>query len=126
VHGDGRAHRGIDFEAAKSPPDHAAAEGPKEPRKAALSADFIQTYASLKLVAVTELAPRIVVDPAVRLGRPVIQGTRVPVDVVVGQLAAGLSAGDVAEEYGITREDVFAALAYAAKILASDQVRAVV
>ena len=47
---------------------------------------------------VTELAPGIVVAPTVRLGRPVIRGTRVPVDVVV-QLAAGLSAEQVAEEY---------------------------
>jgi uncharacterized protein (DUF433 family) len=66
-----------------------------------------------------------VVDPAVRLGRPVIIGTRVPVDVVVGQLAAGLSAAEVAEEYGISPEDVLAALAYAARVLAADQVRAV-
>jgi uncharacterized protein (DUF433 family) len=73
----------------------------------------------------TTLAPGIVVDPAVRLGRPVIRGTRVPVDVVVGQLAAGLSPEQVAEEYGITRDDVLAALAYAAKVLAAEQVRAV-
>jgi uncharacterized protein (DUF433 family) len=72
-----------------------------------------------------ELAPNIVVDPAVRMGRPVIRGTRVPVDIVVGQMAAGLSAEQVAEEYGITREDVLAALAYAAKVLAAEQVRAV-
>ena len=76
-------------------------------------------------MAATELAPRIVVDPAVRLGRPVIRGTRVPVDVVVGQLAAGLSLDQVAEEYGITRDDVLAALSYAAKVLAAEQVRAV-
>jgi uncharacterized protein (DUF433 family) len=64
-------------------------------------------------------------DPTVRLGRPVIRGTRVPVDVVVGQMAAGLSADQVAEEYAITRDDVLAALAYAAKLLAAEQVRAV-
>jgi uncharacterized protein (DUF433 family) len=40
-------------------------------------------------------------------------------------MAAGLSAEQVAEEYGITREDVLAALAYAAKVLAAEQVRAV-
>src|SRR5438094_454174 len=43
-------------------------------------------------MAATELAPHIVVDPEIRTGRPVIQGTRVPVDVVVGQMAAGLTA----------------------------------
>lgn len=76
-------------------------------------------------MAATELAPSIVVDPTIRLGRPVIRGTRVPVDVVVGQMAGGLSAEQVADEYGITRDDVLAALAYAAKVLASEQVRAV-
>jgi uncharacterized protein (DUF433 family) len=76
-------------------------------------------------MAVTELAPHIVVDPSVRFGRPVIRGSRVPVDVVVAQMGAGLSAEQVAEEYGITREDVLAALAYAATVLALEQVRAV-
>jgi uncharacterized protein (DUF433 family) len=76
-------------------------------------------------MAVTEIAPHIVVDPSVRFGRPVIRGSRVPVDVVVAQMGAGLSAEQVAEEYGIKREDVLAALAYAATVLASEQVRAV-
>jgi uncharacterized protein (DUF433 family) len=76
-------------------------------------------------MAVTEIAPHIVVDPSVRFGRPVIRGSRVPVDVVVAQMGAGLSAEQVAEEYGITRDDVLAALAYAATVLASEQVRAV-
>lgn len=64
-------------------------------------------------------------DPAIRSGRPVIEGSRVPVDVVVGQMAAGLAADEVATEYGITREDVLAALGYAAHVLSSEQVRAV-
>jgi len=85
----------------------------------------LELCARLDLMAATELAPGIVVDSSVRLGRPVIWGTRVPVEVVVGQLAAGLSPDQVAEEYGITRDDVLAALAYAAKVLAAEQVRAV-
>jgi len=76
-------------------------------------------------MAATELAPHIVVDPEIRTGRPVIRGTRVPVDVVIGQMAAGLTAAEVADEYGITRDDVLAALAYAANVLATEQVRAV-
>jgi uncharacterized protein (DUF433 family) len=49
----------------------------------------------------------------------------VPVDVVVGQMAAGLGVEEVATEYGIAREDVLAALGYAARVLSSEQVRAV-
>lgn len=72
-----------------------------------------------------EIAPRIVVDAAVRFGRPVIRGTRVPVDLVIGQLAGGMSVDETAQEYGIAREDVFAALAYAARSLAGEEVRAI-
>jgi uncharacterized protein (DUF433 family) len=36
-----------------------------------------------------EVAPRIAVDETVRFGRPVIKGTRVPVDTVVGKVASG-------------------------------------
>ncbi|HEX7669528.1 MAG TPA: DUF433 domain-containing protein [Polyangiaceae bacterium] len=72
----------------------------------------------------TEISPRIVVDDGIHSGRPVIKGTRVPVDVVLGQLAAGLTADAVAEEYGVTREDVLAALAYAAKTLGNEEIRA--
>lgn len=72
----------------------------------------------------TEIAPRIVVDEKVRFGRPVVQGTRVPVDLVLGKLASGMSSGEVAEEYELTREDVLAVLAYAAHTLSEEQVRA--
>jgi uncharacterized protein (DUF433 family) len=76
-------------------------------------------------MAAREIAPRIVVDPEVRHGRPVFRGTRVPVDVVLSQLAAGLSSEQVEQEYGIEHADVLAALAYAAQTIASEQVRAV-
>ena len=70
------------------------------------------------------IAPRISADPQVRFGKPVIEGTRVPVSVVVGAMAAGDSADEVAEEYGITLEDVRAALDYAAQRLEEETVRA--
>jgi uncharacterized protein (DUF433 family) len=72
----------------------------------------------------TEIAPRIAIDEAIRSGRPAIKGTRVPVDVVLGQLAAGLTPQEVADEYGLERADVLAALAYAAKTLGNEEVRA--
>lgn len=58
---------------------------------------------------------RISIDPQIQGGRPVIRGTRVPVRVVVGSLAGGDSIDEVCEGYGITREDLQAALAYAAE-----------
>ena len=70
------------------------------------------------------IAPGIVVDEKVCFGKPVIEGTRVPVEVIIGQLAAGMTVEAVAEEYDVTREDVLAALAYAARVVASEDVRA--
>ena len=72
-----------------------------------------------------QIAPRITVDEGVRFGKPVIEGTRVPVEIVVGKLAGGMTIDAVVDEYGITREDVLAALSYAAHTVAEDQVRAV-
>lgn len=71
----------------------------------------------------TQIAPRIVVDPTVRFGKPVIEGTRVPVAPIMGKLAGGMSAADVAAEYGIAVDDVQAALAYAAQVLAGEELR---
>jgi uncharacterized protein (DUF433 family) len=71
-----------------------------------------------------EIAPRITVDPRVRFGKPVIKGTRVPVDLVLGQLAGGMAIETVMEEYALSREDVLAALAYAARHIAGEDVRA--
>lgn len=71
-----------------------------------------------------EIAPRIVVDPNVRFGKPVVRGTRVTAELVVAKLAGGMSLQDVADEYGLTGEDVRAALSYAASVLAAEEVRA--
>ena len=73
---------------------------------------------------INEIAPGIVVDAKIRFGKPVIRGTRVPVETVIGKLAGGMSADDVAGEYGITLKDVQACLRYAATVLAAEEIRA--
>ena len=72
----------------------------------------------------TLIAPRVAMDPLIRFGKPVIQGTRVPVSVVVGAVASGDSWEEIAREYGIKEEDIRAALAYAANRLEEETVRA--
>lgn len=69
-----------------------------------------------------ELFPHITVDPEVQFRKPVIAGTRVPVDVIIGHLAAGTTINEVIEEYRLTKEDVLAALKYASKVLAEETV----
>ena len=60
---------------------------------------------------------RIVIDPKICHGRPVIRGTRTPVAIVVGSLAGGMTFDDVHREYGLSAEDVRAALQYASELL---------
>jgi len=64
-----------------------------------------------------EVAPRIIIDPKIRFGKPVIKGTRVPVDLIVGKIAGGMTIEEIAKEYGLKREDILAALRYAAQIV---------
>lgn len=72
-----------------------------------------------------ELAPRIIVDPEIRFGKPVIEGTRVPVELVVGKLGGGMSMEEVMDEYMLAHEDILAALSYAASVLESEQIRGI-
>jgi uncharacterized protein (DUF433 family) len=71
-----------------------------------------------------ELFPGIVVDPEVRFGKPVIKGTRVPLDILVGKVASGMTVEEVAEEYGVTAGDVRTALRYAAQRLTEEVIHA--
>jgi len=72
----------------------------------------------------TEIAPGIVVDPTIKAGKPVIKGTRVPVELVIGKLGGGMTRERVMEEYGLKAEDVLAALRYAARVVSLEHVRA--
>ncbi|MBU4075559.1 MAG: DUF433 domain-containing protein [Euryarchaeota archaeon] len=47
---------------------------------------------------------RIVIDPEIRHGKPIIKGTRVPVEVILGSLAGGMEIREIASEYGIIEE----------------------
>jgi len=66
----------------------------------------------------------IVIDRKVMGGKPVIKGTRVPVQVILGGLAGGMTAREVSLEYRVTPADVKAALAYAAEAMAHLEVTA--
>jgi len=57
---------------------------------------------------------RITIDPAILVGKPVIKGTRLAVEFIVGLLARDWTVDDILKEYDhITREDIQACLAYA-------------
>jgi uncharacterized protein (DUF433 family) len=66
---------------------------------------------------------RITVDPAVLVGKPVIKGTRLSVEFIVGLLAQGWSEAEILRNYpGIEREDILACLAYAQDRLQDERV----
>ncbi|MBI2303594.1 MAG: DUF433 domain-containing protein [Chloroflexi bacterium] len=67
---------------------------------------------------------RITINPEIMGGKPVIKGTRVPVQVVIGSLAGGMTVEEVCREYRLAQEDVLAALAYAAEALAEERLYA--
>ncbi len=63
-----------------------------------------------------ELLDRITVNPAVMVGKPVIRGTRLTVEYVIGLLARGATVQEVLDEYaGLTDEDVRAGLLFASR-----------
>ena len=72
-----------------------------------------------------EIAPGIIIDPNIQSGKPVIKGTRVPVEVIVGQVAAGDPIEEVAQSYLITKNDVLAALQFASRLVSNQRIRAV-
>ena len=66
---------------------------------------------------------RITVDPKVMVGKPVIRGTRIPVELIVRMLAQGIPEADILREYPrLQPDDIRAALAYAAQVLADEDV----
>lgn len=67
--------------------------------------------------------PRITLAPEVLAGKPVIRGTRLSVEFVIGLLADGWSETDILRNYpGVTPDDIIACLAYARDTLSSEKV----
>ncbi|MES1943065.1 hypothetical protein PC39_03042 [Salinisphaera sp. PC39] len=60
---------------------------------------------------------RVQIDPNICHGRPVIRGKRVPVSVIVGSLAGGMSSDEIQREYDVSEEDIQAALAFANELV---------
>jgi uncharacterized protein (DUF433 family) len=58
---------------------------------------------------------RIVVDPRIHHGKPVIRGTRIPVTTVVGSLAGGMTFEEIQREYDLAEDDIRAALKFASE-----------
>jgi uncharacterized protein (DUF433 family) len=70
-----------------------------------------------------KLLKRIVINPRIMLGKPVIKGTRLPVEIIVEKIAYGETTEDILKDYPfLTEDDIRAALLYAAKSLSHEEV----
>ena len=66
---------------------------------------------------------RIAVDPDILLGKPVVKGTRLSVDFLLGLLAQGWAESEILRNYpGLTRDDLLACWAYASEVLGQEKV----
>ena len=64
---------------------------------------------------------RIIIDPEIQHGKPVIRGTRAPITRIVGGLAGGMTKEEIMKEYEVTEEDIWAALNYAAELIETEE-----
>lgn len=65
---------------------------------------------------------KVIIDKDIQHGQPIIEGTRIPVAVILGALAEGMTAEQIKQEYDVTDEDIQAALRYAADIAANEKI----
>ena len=69
------------------------------------------------------IAERIEIDPKVMMGKPVIRGTRITVELILRKLSEGATQSDLLDAYPrLTRADIQAAIRYAADILAHEEI----
>lgn len=68
-----------------------------------------------------KLLKRIEINPAVMLGKPIVKGTRIPVELILRKLSEGATDRDLLDAYPrLTKLDIQAALAYAADTVAHE------
>lgn len=69
-----------------------------------------------------EIYPGITSDPAILGGEAFITGTRIPISLLLSHLASGMNIDEIACEYDLIKENIYAALAYAAKRIEEDTI----
>ena len=66
---------------------------------------------------------RVIIDEKIRHGKPIIKGTRITVDEVLGALIGGMAYEEIGKEYGIKKEDIIATIEYAASLVKGEEIR---
>jgi len=80
-------------------------------------------YYFLLIKIMPRTSKRIVIDPKIMVGKPVIRGTRVPVDAIIHRIALGDTVEEILQDYpGVTRKDIKAALDYAESLVRGEDI----
>ena len=64
-----------------------------------------------------EIAQRMILDPDILVGKPIIKGTRISVELVIGLLAEGWNEEQIINNYDLSNDDILACLKYASNII---------
>ncbi len=64
----------------------------------------------------------IVIDEKIRHGKPIIEGTRITVDEVLGMLEGAMTYEEIEKEYGLTREQILTVVRYAVSFVRGEEV----
>ena len=65
---------------------------------------------------------RIEINPDILVGKPVIKGTRISVEIILNKISAGINWEKIQDELDIEKEDIVAALKYAEKVIANEEI----
>jgi len=90
----------------------------EERHRAPVLAEPRETYHVVESASAEDDLPRIVSDPKVMFGKPVIKGTRLTVEYILNLLASGVTPEEISAEYdGVSEQDIRACLRFAAQSL---------
>ena len=66
---------------------------------------------------------RIITDPSVMLGKPVVKGTRITVELILRKLSGGMTVDQILGSYPhLSKEDIYASLNYASDLIANEEI----
>ena len=68
---------------------------------------------------------KIIIDEKTRHGKPIIEGTRITVDEVLGMLKSGMTYEEIEKEYGLKKQHILAVINYAASFVAGEEIHSV-
>ncbi len=76
------------------------------------------------LVHIQSMA-QIIIDDKIRHGKPILKGTRITVEEVLGMLESGMTYEEIKKEYGLTKDQILSVIRYASSFLSGELIHKV-